>query len=135
MITFTIYGNPVAQGRPKTFILKDKEGRAIRPVIYDPQNSRQWKDGIRAQSIPFRPPAPLEGALKLELRFYLARPKSLPKKVVDHIKKPDLKNLISAVEDSLSGVFFHDDRQIVWLDARKFYGVPRVEIGIGELGT
>ena len=68
-------------------------------------------------------PAPLAGAVELSVVFYLPASRSL----LDHrgdrqraaadeitpIGKPDLKNLIAAVEDSLTGIAWADDAQVV----------------------
>jgi Holliday junction resolvase RusA-like endonuclease len=58
----------------------------------------------------------------------------LPKRLVQHIKKPDLDNFVKAVKDALKGLVYRDDSQIVRLAASKDYGDPlRVEIRIEEL--
>ncbi|MDI9559696.1 MAG: RusA family crossover junction endodeoxyribonuclease, partial [Pseudomonadota bacterium] len=65
----------------------------------------------------------------LECEFIFARPKTLPKKVVDHTKKPDLDNLLKALKDAMTGIVWHDDAQIVSLSARKDYGdVPGIKM-------
>jgi Holliday junction resolvase RusA-like endonuclease len=82
-----------------------------RPVI----ERGQWRDGVR-----------------LGVVFYLPRPVSLPRRVVAHVKKPDLDKLIRSVQDALAGVLYRDDAQIVDLVARKRYAeahdVPHVMI-------
>lgn len=67
-----------------------------------------------------------EVPLELSVQFALPRPKSYPKtKTRPHITKPDLKNLVWAVEDALKGILYADDRQIVgYRDCRKAYAVP-----------
>lgn len=43
------------------------------------------------------------------------------------VAKPDLKNLVAAVEDSLTGIAWHDDSQVcVYLGCTKRYGVSAV---------
>ena len=75
-----------------------------------------------------------EGPLRLTMSFYLPRPKSLPKKVTHHIKKPDVSNLLKSVEDAMKGILYRDDSQIVEVFVRKNYNsTPRVVIGLEEV--
>ena len=114
---FIILGHPVAQGRPKFY----RRGNFV--GAYDPGKSKGWKEDIKWQVIEQKP-VKLEGAIVMHLVFNLPRPKSLPKKVIEHTKKPDLDNLAKAVKDSLKGVCYHDDSQIVHLHAEKRYAEP-----------
>jgi Holliday junction resolvase RusA-like endonuclease len=127
-INFTVFGQAVPQGRPRAY----RRGRFL--GFYDPARSRAWKQDVRRQALAFRPARPVPGPLALEVRFILYRPKSLPKRLVQHIKKPDLDNFVKAVKDALKGLVYRDDSQIVRLAASKAYGdPPRVEIRIEEL--
>jgi Holliday junction resolvase RusA-like endonuclease len=117
---FEIYGNPVPQGRPRAF----RRGGYI--GMYDPKPSKDWKETIRWQALKQNPKIFL-GALKMKLTFLLPRPKSLPKKVVHHIKKPDCDNLIKAAKDALKGICYKDDSQIIEIYAIKKYAVPGLE--------
>lgn len=126
MIDLYIIGNPVAQGRPKFF----RRGSFV--GCYDPGKSKTWKEEVKYQAIAKKIPI-LEGALEMELYFYLPRPKSLPKKVLHHIKKPDLDNLCKATKDALKGVAYKDDSQVCKLILSKEYGgVTGVRITIKE---
>lgn len=127
-IFLEIFGEPVAQGRPKAF----RRGNHI--GMYDPKKSSTWKDSIKMQAIAQKAQM-LSGALYMQTTFYLARPKSLPKKVVYHVKKPDVSNLIKAVEDALKGICYHDDSQIVKSVIQKEYNSlrPGVIITLSEL--
>lgn len=71
----------------------------------------------------------------MRLAFYLARPKSLPKKVVHHIKKPDNENLSKSILDALESIFYRNDSQIIDLRVTKEYTqeTPRVEVEIEEI--
>ena len=127
---FTVYGSPVAQGRPRFF----RRGNFV--GTYDPDKSRTWKQDVKAQVLDALNGTPEihDGALDLRLIFHLPRPKSLPKKVVHHTKKPDADNLCKAIKDALRGVLYRDDSQIVTLEVHKQYGdPPRVIIAIGEI--
>lgn len=115
MIDILISGNPVAQGRPKFF----RRGSFV--GCYDPAKSKTWKEEVKYQAIAKKIPI-LAGALHMELSFYLPRPKSLPKKTIHHVKKPDLDNLCKAIKDALKGIAYKDDSQVCSLILSKEYG-------------
>jgi Holliday junction resolvase RusA-like endonuclease len=124
MIHFTVYGSPVAQGRPRFARI----GNHVR--AYDPGKSKSWKETVKWQAIENRVRL-MEGPLHMILHFRLPRPKSLPKKVLHHTKKPDLDNLVKGVKDGLKGVCYLDDSQVIRLAATKEYGEqPGVEVRI-----
>jgi len=126
-----VLGYPVAQGRPRAF--KTPAG-FVR--VYDPENSRDWKRTVQSQVIAEWPRGtpPFDCAVTLELVFHLPRPKSLPKKVVHHTKRPDLDNLAKAVKDALRSIVYRDDSLVVELHVRKVFGErPGVEIRIAAV--
>lgn len=112
--TFRIYGNPVAQGRPRFYRAGNRVG------VYDPDKSKSWKNNVISQTID-RKPEFYKGAIHMTLHFLMPRPKSLPKKVIHHIKRPDLDNLAKSIKDALTGICFKDDSQIVSLMVTKKY--------------
>lgn len=129
----TIYGLPVPQGRPRTRIVVGR-GKPF-ATVYDPQNSRSWKQTVAVQVQASLPAdwSLLEGPLRLELIFRLPRPKSARKAEVYPAKRPDWDNLSRGVTDVLEGVLYHNDAQIVAATVSKHYGDrPGVEIDIGE---
>ena len=120
-----IYGLPVPQGRPRAAKLPSGQIR-----VYDPVASRDWKRTVMAQAIEHRPPRLLTGALTGEMDFYLPRPKSLPKRIVYPVKKPDLSNCLKAVEDALRGIVYADDSAIVALRVAKHYATETTPPGV-----
>jgi Holliday junction resolvase RusA-like endonuclease len=126
--TFKIIGIPKAQGRPRFA----RMGAFVK--TYDPKDSRQYKDNVAAQIVA-QSPVFVEGAVQVEMGFFLPRPKTLPKKVVFHTKKPDLDNLIKGTKDAMKGIVWRDDSQVVMIQAVKMYidGQPRVEITVREV--
>lgn len=130
-----VFGLPVAQGRPRARHFQDRGGET-RVSVYDPSTSRDWKRTVQSQCLDAKPVAPVEGPLAMHLEFYLPRGASLPKRVVHHITKPDVSNLVKAVEDALCGVIYQDDKQIVALTVEKRYSpAPGVLIRIERVVT
>lgn len=66
----------------------------------------------------------LDGPVSVTVSFVLPRPKSLPKRVVHMVKKPDLDKLVRSTLDALSGVAYVDDNRVTLIIAKKRYAVP-----------
>jgi crossover junction endodeoxyribonuclease RusA len=64
------------------------------------------------------------GGVRVMLDFALQRPKSLPKRTSQHLKKPDIDKLARAVLDALTGILYRDDSEVVRLDVTKRYAAP-----------
>ena len=120
-----VYGLPVGQARPRAFKLPTGQIR-----LYDPATSRDWKRTVMAQALAAKPERLLAGALEGEMDFYLPRPKSLPKRRVYPITKPDCTNLVKGTEDALRGIVFSDDSQIVALRLAKHYAEESAPPGV-----
>lgn len=126
---------PTGQQRPR-FTARGKFGHAYKSSTQR-ANEREMRFYIDQQ----RPDEPMQGPLEVDIKAYLPIPKSWPRwKIAAAIsgelrpdKKPDVDNLAKNALDCANGVLFEDDRQVVSIMARKFYGVnPRWEIGIRE---
>ena len=136
MIEFTIYGEPVAQGRPRA---TTTNGQAR---LYDPEKSRDYKQYVRLAAVEHKPATPLSGEIELVVDVYRPIPKSMPKYKrklaiagkLRPITKPDVDNYVKGIKDGLSGVIWQDDKQVVSMTVRKWYSeAPRVELKIQEL--
>jgi Holliday junction resolvase RusA-like endonuclease len=134
VLNVRVYGLPVAQGRPRARMFQDRSG-TTRVSVYDPHESRDWKRTVMSRVVDVKPAAPVaETALEMALVFHLPRPQSLPKRVVHHIRRPDVDNLAKAIKDALRGIVYRDDSQIVRLQVEKRYGdTPGVEIVVARL--
>jgi Holliday junction resolvase RusA-like endonuclease len=107
--------------------------------MYDPKESKSWKAQIAEQAVSQLNGEPLlVGPVMLQLKFFMPRPKNLPKKKFSyHTKRPDLSNLEKAVEDALNNVIIQDDSQIFTKHSSKMYATaeenPGVEIQIEQI--
>jgi Holliday junction resolvase RusA-like endonuclease len=119
-----VEGDPVAQPRARATSF------AGRARMYDPGTAKPWRERIAVALLASRSAEPLLCPVALWLTFYLRRPKShlLSKgglckgAPLMPIGKPDIDNLVKAVQDELTQLsIWHDDSQLVQLTARKVY--------------
>jgi Holliday junction resolvase RusA-like endonuclease len=131
MISFTVYGEPVAKGRARFCVRK---GFAM---AYTPKATREAEGDFRSQSLPYRPKEIITGAIRLSIVVYKPTPKSFSKKKAAEaeagdimpITRPDFDNYAKLVCDALNGVFWKDDSQIVDCRVIKRYSVtPQVTV-------
>ena len=139
MISFTAYGTPAPKGSTKAFF---RPGMRFPIVTEDNKHTRPWaaivkdaaRQAIHDQSIPFA-----GGPVFVSIHFHMPRPKSLPRRITAHTKKPDLDKLVRAVKDALTGILWTDDSQVVTLTAHKSYIpdglMPCAIISVEESGS
>jgi Holliday junction resolvase RusA-like endonuclease len=132
-LSFTVFGVAQPKGSTRAFVPKGW----TRPIVTsDNVKNKGWQQLVaEAASQALHGAGVLfEGPLLLRVAFYLPRPKSLPKKVTAHIKKPDLDKLVRSCKDALTKVVWHDDAQVIRLDASKTYAAagesPRAVITV-----
>ena len=128
-----IPGNPVAQGRPRA----TRQGR-----VYDPETSRNYKAYVRLLASQKNLVARMSGPLSVKITAVFEIPKSKTKKFKAAAlalkelptKKPDADNVAKIVCDSVNGILWDDDCQIVELSVKKIYGeAPRVEMEVEKV--
>lgn len=136
-ITFTVLGKPQPAGSKRGFVSPETK----RVIIVDAaKGSRSWKQEIAhaAQAALVKATAPgsdvcvLLGALRVEIEFYVARPKGhyntrgelRPAAPAWPAVRPDVDKLSRAVLDGMSGALYRDDAQIIRKSVRKLYGAP-----------
>lgn len=136
MIRFEIPGEPGAKGRPRfsTF-----GGRA---VAYTDKKTRLYELLVKdAYMTQIGNPDPIKGEMKVEINAHFAIPKSTSKRKratmvagkIKPTKKPDTDNIAKIMLDSLNGIAFEDDKQVVELTVTKHYSErPRVEVSVWE---
>ena len=137
-LSFRVYGVASGMGSKRAFIPKGW----TRPIVTDSNRSlKSWQALVAAaanKAIHAFPPgkdrALILGPVRLSLAFYFPRPKSLAKKLKANTGSVDLDKAVRAVGDALSGVVYHDDRQVVELVAGKFYAAfeeaPHVDVRV-----
>ena len=129
-ISFFAAGIPKAQPRVKAFVRGGHAG------IYTPDGAETWKQEVRRQAAANAPESVMTGVVRVDLDFYLPRPKThmdrhgvpKPKSPVWHCKKPDLDNLIKAVTDAITDTqrIWLDDSQVCFISATKSYALQAV---------
>lgn len=140
-IKLVIYGEPVAQGRPR-FTTVNGFARA-----YDPAKSRNFKQWVRLCAIQevkkidgFKP---FQNACVLDVTFYRHIPSSWSKKkrmdadsgLIRPITRPDCGNYEKGFYDALTGVIWVDDSIVTDKHVRKRYtaGLVRIELKVTEV--
>lgn len=134
VLAFSLYGIPRGQGRPRATAIR---GRAN---VYKATADRKYEDSVRKAATDIMAGRdPLEGPLSLSLRFRLPIPKSYSKRArasmaageIAPTSKPDLSNLVKAIEDAMNGVVFVDDSQVVRSFQTKIYAErPGVDVRV-----
>lgn len=136
-LTFTVHGVAQPKGSARAFVPKGWTRAVVTSA--NPKN-KGWQQLVseaasRALDAEAWPLA--AGPVRLMVAFYLPRPKSLPKRVTAHLKKPDLDKLTRSVKDALTKVVWNDDSQVVQLKATKAYAAdgesPRAVIVVTPL--
>lgn len=118
LVDVTLPGQPVSKGRP----------RLGRGGTYTPERTRQaereWRFQVLAEKGVYGLPIPAAGPVSVSLWFYCATR-----------RRRDLDNMVKLVLDSLNGVVWLDDSQVVQLDARMELGAaePRTVLRVWAL--
>lgn len=132
-----IYGEPQGKGRPRfsTVCGHVKTRTPDQTVLYENLVKTEYRNqsGVRF---------PDDAMLDVRVFAYYTIPKSVSKKkrqaMLDHkvrpTKKPDFDNIGKVICDSLNGLAYRDDAQIVDAQVRKFYSdQPRVVVLISDI--
>lgn len=127
-----VEGTIKAKARPRFF-----NGHAVTPK--DTVNYENWvKMCYQQQSGKY-----LEGQIRAEITAYYKVPKSYSKKRLEDIrqgreypqKKPDIDNVTKIILDSLNGIAYKDDCQVVEIQVSKRWteNIERVEFELGQI--
>jgi Holliday junction resolvase RusA-like endonuclease len=133
---FTVYGEPVAKGRPRFA----KRGNYVQ--TYTPVKTKSYEDEARLLATKAKGSgSTLEGSVSVFIYISFSVPQSYSKRKREaclsgetkHTKKPDLDNVAKAIIDGMNGIIFKDDSQIINLHVTKVYAeVGKVEVLIRE---
>ena len=136
---FTVLGQPAPKGNLRAV----QVGPKMR-LIEKSKRTGTWTDSVRfaaSQLDGVWAPRPIP--VSVDIAFFVARPKRLPKNTITPAtRKPDIDKLVRAVLDGMTGVLYQDDSQVVSLLAAKSYcdrcpngtyryaHIPRAEVRI-----
>ncbi len=140
-IEFTAFVTPQPQGSMKAFVPKVGKwaGRAV--LTSTNKNLKSFRQEVAKSALAKRSAMGFYEVMfgkhvpvTVALKFFFDKPESAKKRVYP-VVAPDIDKLVRSVSDSLTGVVFHDDAQIIEIKAEKFYGLPeRVEVIVSAKG-
>lgn len=135
-LMFTVYGEPVAKGRPRFA----KRGKFVQ--TYTPEKTKTYESEVAMMAkAAMGSSMPLETALEAFIHLTFPIPQSYSKKRSEacligtekHTKKPDADNCAKAIIDGMDQIVFLNDSQIVSLHIHKTYGeIAKAEILVRE---
>jgi len=135
-VTFMVEGTPVGKGRPRF----SRRGNFV--STYTPTKTRDYEDLIREaakQAMGTNEPlkTPVAAYIYITVPIPQSYSKSRSKACLEGwerpCKKPDIDNIIKAYLDSMNGIVYDDDTQVVSLHSTKVYGtIGMVEVLIKE---
>ena len=116
---FKIEGQPQGKGRPKF----TRDGHC-----FTPKATREYENLI-AEEYKAAKGETLDGYIRVNIKAYYKISKSTTKinrgkieaGIIKPAVKPDIDNVVKAILDGLNGVAYHDDSQVVYVDAEKLY--------------
>lgn len=136
---FCIHGDPQGKGRPRfsTVCGHVHTRTPDETVLYENLVKTEYRQQV---GVKF----PDDAMLDVRIFAYYPIPKSASKqkrqamleKKIRPTKKPDWDNVGKVICDSLNGIAYRDDAQVVDSMVRKFYGEdPKVVVTIEEIKT
>lgn len=137
-VTVVLSGDPQGKGRPRAVV------RGKFATMYTPAKTRTYEGMIRTAAMDaMAGREPIAVPVKLDMTAVFAVPPSWSQKKrvaalageVFPAKKPDADNILKAWKDSLNGVVYADDCQVVQGSFEKRYGpAPCVTVTVTPLG-
>ena len=132
-LLFFVAGKPQPGGSKR--MVKNKATQQSMIIDANPK-AKDWKSSVaQVAASTFQGIEPFAGPVKVSFRFQLSRPKGHfgSGKNADQVKlsapkfptgKPDVLKLARSTEDSLTGILWRDDAQIVHEVLKKVYVLP-----------
>lgn len=106
---FCFNAKPTPKARP----------RFSRGRVYTPKKTKQFESTIKLLAQMNYKAPPCDGALECHVKFIFKNKKIQ----THHTKKPDLDNVLKSLFDSLNGIVWKDDSQVINVLASKEYGI------------
>ena len=139
-IKFTIPLEPKGQMRARRGkIFKTKDNRMF-ATTHKAKKQETVEARLLAYIIPHAPEQLWTGPIMIELTAYMEPAASWADSwraaKLDEIwptKTPDLDNILKNVKDVMSGIIYHDDKQICGAMLWKMFGAPRLEVTVTQL--
>ena len=132
MIEFTVPGQPFGKQRP----------RVVNGHAFTPRDTVIYENWVRQCFNVCESKMLIEGQILATIDCYYAIPKSTSNKnreamyrnVIRPTKKPDVDNVAKSILDSLNGMAYKDDSQVVECIVRKWYAdEPKVKVKLMEV--
>lgn len=140
-IEFTVFGEP--QGKARARITRTHAYTPTKTVLYETAIRNAYIQAFAEKySVYIKGEHLTEYAAEMVITAYYGIPNSKSEKAKKEMaagnirptKKPDLDNIAKAVGDSLNGIAYKDDTQVVRLIVSKYYNVtPHITVMIREL--
>lgn len=125
MIRLVVLGQPVTQGS-KTAVMVAGRPRVLEGKGEGRQRHKDWRHAVATEArhwqLTAEDPALLEGPIVVRFTFGMQKPASAPKRTRTwpiKARSGDIDKLARSILDSLTGVLFADDSQVVGLVAVK----------------
>jgi Holliday junction resolvase RusA-like endonuclease len=127
LVKFVVFGVARPKGSTRAFM---RPGMKFPIVTSDNKSVKGWEESVRAAVQQHASEAFFDGPVIVRIAFDLPRPKSMPKRILHHTKKPDLDKLARSSIDAMTGALWHDDSQVVELHVTKRYGLMQPQAAI-----
>lgn len=135
-VKFTIPGKPTGKARPRF--------SRYRSIAYTPKSTVAYESLVvleyqaQCKMMKFSDTDMLEMVISAYYKIPKSISKVYRKKIEDGgvfpIKKPDVDNIFKIIADSLNGIAYRDDAQIVVGVCKKYYSdTPRVDVEIRKI--
>lgn len=137
-ISFNIAGEPQGKGRPRF----STRGGFVK--TYTPENTASYENFVKVCYLNEFHDFKITGEIDAEIIAYFPIPKNFSKKKrqlasygeIRPAKKPDCDNIAKIILDSLNGIAYEDDKQIIDLKVAKFYSDdPHVKVTLSFRNT
>ena len=148
MIQFTAYGLARPQGSKTGFPIKRKNGTIGVAMVESSKGVKPWRGVVAMAASEVYQGDLLRGPLDLCVTFYFPRPDShynISQRYGRRLRPAapgfcyptgygDRDKLLRAICDSIKGIIYHDDKQIVSGHTMRAWGEPaRAEVKVTEL--